>query len=155
MARRLIELAEREPGVFEDDLVLSEGGVGRMPEEPPARESFRMIVHLPYDHYGLFDHFIQRGASMSSTRSVSEVKARLSDCIREAEHGEPVIITRHGRPVAALVGVTELEALERLRAAGPEAGLASVAGGWEGSQELVRHLEESGRVGSRDIPSSG
>lgn len=25
MARRLIELAEREPGVFEDDLVLSEG----------------------------------------------------------------------------------------------------------------------------------
>lgn len=111
-----------------------------------------MFVRLPSGHYGLYDHFEQRELGMSSTRSVSEVKARLSDCIREAEHGEPVIITRHGRPVAALVGAAELEALERLRSAGPEAGLASVAGGWEGSEELVRHLEESGRVGSRDVP---
>ena len=112
-----------------------------------------MIVHVPFGHYGLYDQIRQREAPMSSTRSVSEVKARLSDCIREAEEGEPVIITRHGRPVAALVGAAELEALERLRAAGPEAGLASVAGGWEGSEELVRHLEESGRLGSRDVPA--
>ena len=89
---------------------------------------------------------------MATTRSVSEVKARLSDYIREAEHGEPVIITRHGRPVAALVGAEELEALDRLRVAGPEAGLASVAGGWDGSEELVRHLEEHERVGSRNVP---
>lgn len=89
---------------------------------------------------------------MSSTRSISEVKARFSDYVRDAEHGEPVVITRHGRPVAALVGAGELEALERLRAAGPQAGLVSVAGGWEGSEELVRHLEEHERVGSRDAP---
>ncbi len=44
---------------------------------------------------------------MATTRSVSEVKARLSDYIREAEHGEQVIITRHGRPVAALVGAED------------------------------------------------
>jgi len=110
-----------------------------------------MIAHPPSEHYGLFDHFSQKEQPVSSTRSVSEVKAKLSDYIREAEHGEPVIITRHGRPVAALVGATELAALERLRAAGPEAGLASVAGGWEGSDELIRSLDESERVGSRTV----
>ena len=89
---------------------------------------------------------------MFSTRSISEVKARLSDYVRDAEHGEPVIITRHGRPVAALVRPEDLEALERLRAARPEAGLVSVAGGWKGSEEPVRHLEGHERVGSRDAP---
>lgn len=89
---------------------------------------------------------------MASTRSVSEVKARLSDYIREVEHGEAVIITRHGRPVAALVSTGDLDAIERLRAAGPEAGLVSVAGGWQGSEELVEYLEETERVGSRDVP---
>lgn len=46
---------------------------------------------------------------------------------------EPVIITRHGRPVAALVGAQELEVLERLRVAGPEAGLVSL--GPEGGRD--------------------
>jgi len=50
---------------------------------------------------------------------------------RKAEAGDPVVITRHGKPVVALVPAAELEQLERLRAAGPEGGLASLAGGWE------------------------
>lgn len=53
------------------------------------------------------------------------------------------MITRHGKPVAALVPAAELEQLERLRAAGPETGLAGIAGGWKGSEELVRAV---GRV---------
>jgi len=89
---------------------------------------------------------------MSKHRSVSEVKAKFSEYIREAEYGDPVVITRHGRAVAALVGSDELQRLERLRAAGPEAGLASVAGGWEGSEELVDQLETHTRVGTRDGP---
>jgi len=88
-----------------------------------------------------------------SNRTVSEVKAKLSEYIRSAEHGEPVVITRHGQAVAAIVGPEELETLQRLRAAGPEGGLASVAGGWEDSDDLVRILETSSRVGSRTSPA--
>jgi len=90
---------------------------------------------------------------MSKNRSVSEVKAKLSEYIRDAQHGDPVVITRHGHAIAALVGSEELETLDRLRAAGPEGGLASVAGGWEGSDDLVRILETSSRVASRAAPS--
>ena len=90
---------------------------------------------------------------MSKNRSVSEVKAKLSEYIREAQRGEPVVITRHGQAIAALVGSDELQTLERLRSAGPEGGLVSVAGGWEDSDDLVRILETSSRVGSRRGPS--
>jgi len=90
---------------------------------------------------------------MADDRSVSEVKARFSAFVRRAEHGDPVVITRHGEPVAALVGAGELKALQRLRAAGPEGGLASVAGGWKDAEELVETLECSERVGSRGGPS--
>jgi len=90
---------------------------------------------------------------MTEHRSVAEVKAKLSEYIRAAEHGEPVVITRHGQAVAALVGSDELQTLERLRAAGPEGGLASVAGGWEGAEDLIRILETSPRVGSRSGPA--
>jgi hypothetical protein len=44
---------------------------------------------------------------------------------------EPVrradLITRHGKAVAALVAAEDLDTLERLRPAGPEGGLASIA----------------------------
>jgi prevent-host-death family protein len=81
--------------------------------------------------------------------SVAEVKATLSEQIRSAEQGEAVVITRHGKPVAALVPAEDLDALLRLRATGPEGGLASIVGGWEESEELVRILETSRRVGRR------
>ncbi len=89
---------------------------------------------------------------MSKYRSVAEVKAKLSEYIRAAEHGDPVVITRHGQAVAALVSSEEVQMLERLRSAGPEGGLASVAGGWEDSEDLIRILESSSRVGSRNGP---
>lgn len=90
---------------------------------------------------------------MAKNRSVSEVKAKLSEFIRDAQRGDPVVITRHGQAIAAIVGSDELEILERLRSAGPAGGLASVAGGWEDSEDLVRILETSSRVGSRSGPS--
>ncbi|MBI4520633.1 MAG: type II toxin-antitoxin system Phd/YefM family antitoxin, partial [Gemmatimonadetes bacterium] len=74
---------------------------------------------------------------MPKTVSVAEAKARFSAVLRSAEGGRPVVITRHGKPVAALVRADELEQIERLRAAGPEGGLASLAGGWKDSEELV------------------
>ena len=45
--------------------------------------------------------------------SVANVKARLSAFIKESEEG-PVIITRNGHAVAALVPVTDDDDLERL-----------------------------------------
>jgi prevent-host-death family protein len=81
--------------------------------------------------------------------SVAEAKARFSWCVRSAEGGEPIVITRHGKPVAAIVPADDLERLERLRAAGPEAGLSSVAGGWTGSDELARALDRRRRTATR------
>jgi prevent-host-death family protein len=90
---------------------------------------------------------------MNKEISLAEAKATLSKCIREAENGKPVLIKRHGKPVAALVRPQDLDHLERLRKAGPEGGLASLAGGWEDSEELARHLDESVRVGQRNSGS--
>jgi len=87
---------------------------------------------------------------MNENVSLAEAKATLSDCIRQVESGKSVVITRHGKPVAALVRPKDLENLERLRKAGPEGGLASLAGGWKSSEELVQMLEASARFGKRD-----
>jgi prevent-host-death family protein len=85
------------------------------------------------------------------TVTVAEIKATLSEHIRDVERGEPVLVTRHGKPVAALVRPEDLETLERLRSAGPQSGLASIAGGWDGSEELVSILEASPRTGQRHV----
>ena len=86
---------------------------------------------------------------MPSEISIAKAKATLSAQVRTAEDGQPVVITRHGKPVAALVPAADLEQLQRLRAAGPEGGLASVAGGWEGSDELVELVECHRRTAPR------
>ena len=87
---------------------------------------------------------------MNKEISLTEAKATLSECIRDVESGKMVIIKRHGKPVAALGQPQDLDNLERLRKAGPEGGLSSVSGGWEGSEELVRILDESKRYGRRE-----
>jgi prevent-host-death family protein len=84
---------------------------------------------------------------VSRTLSVAQAKATFAACVRWAEDGEPVIISRHGKPVAALVQVGDVERLKQLRAAGPEGGLASLAGGWKGSEELVRLVKGRRRTG--------
>lgn len=86
-----------------------------------------------------------------ATLSLSEAKARLSESVRKVETGGTVMITRHGKPVAALVPVDDLARVKRLRAAGPEGGLASVAGGWEDSDELVRRIRETTRSKPRAV----
>ncbi len=90
--------------------------------------------------------------SMRRNISVAEAKATFSECIRAAESGNAVLITRHGKPVAALVSPSDLEHLERLRRAGPGSGLASIAGGWDNSDELVEILSDSPRQGQRNTP---
>ena len=83
---------------------------------------------------------------------MADAKAHFADCLREVERGEPVVIARHGKRVAALVPASELKQLERLRAAGPEAGLAGLAGGWKGSDELVDVISRASRSRPRRVP---
>jgi len=89
---------------------------------------------------------------MNKSVSIAKAKATLSDCIRDVETGSSVLITRYGKPVAVLVRASDFHCFDRLRKTGPEGGLASLAGGWEGSDELVRILNESPRFGQRKTP---
>ncbi|MDY6990642.1 MAG: type II toxin-antitoxin system Phd/YefM family antitoxin [Thermodesulfobacteriota bacterium] len=43
----------------------------------------------------------------------AEIKARLSAYIKESKKG-PVVVTRNGKPVAVLLGVTDEDEIERL-----------------------------------------
>jgi len=81
--------------------------------------------------------------------SVVEAKARFSEVVREAEAGGIVVIRRHGRDVAAVVSSGDVERLRRLRAIGPERGLASVTGGWKGSEELADRVDSIRRTPPR------
>jgi len=45
--------------------------------------------------------------------SVADVKAQLSSFLKESEEG-PVVVTRNGKPVAVLLGVSDEDELERL-----------------------------------------
>lgn len=84
---------------------------------------------------------------MRETVSVADAKSHFAEIVRRAETGEVVVLSRHGKAVAALVSASDVDRLERLRAAGPAKGLVSVAGGWKGSEELVDLL--GGRKRSR------
>ena len=55
--------------------------------------------------------------------SLSEARARLTDLVRQAEAGEEVVLTRHGRPAARIIamapaptGEAGTRLIERLRA---------------------------------------
>jgi len=95
--------------------------------------------------------------SMTSAAGVLEVtvavaKARFAACLRAAEQGGTVVITKHGRRVAALVPAADAEELRRLRASGPDAGLAALAGGWAGSDALVTDILSHPRTRARRTP---
>ncbi|MEW5983145.1 MAG: type II toxin-antitoxin system Phd/YefM family antitoxin [Acidobacteriota bacterium] len=87
--------------------------------------------------------------SGASTVAVAEAKATFGECLRRAERGASVVVTRHGTKVAAIVSVDDYERLMRLKAAGPPGGLASVAGGWRDTDDLVDAILGVRRTRSR------
>ncbi len=89
---------------------------------------------------------------MAGSRTIVDAKTHFAECVRQAEQGEPIVLTRHGKSVAAIVPIGLVEELERLRAAGPAGGLASVAGGWQGSEEVAEKALEYGRSEGRRLP---
>ena len=44
---------------------------------------------------------------------IRELKAHLSDYVRRAERGEPILVTQRGKPVARLVGLGGVSAVDR------------------------------------------
>ena len=87
--------------------------------------------------------------------TAAEAKAKFADCLRTAEAGETVLVTRHGRPVAAIVGTEELRQLERLRAASTDQGLAGLAGKWADGDELADLIQDALRGWREQPPRSG
>ena len=92
---------------------------------------------------------------MAKQVTITQARDRLSAHVRSAEHGIPVLITRHGRIVAAIVAADDVERVGRLRAAAPQAGLVGLAGGWEGSDELVGGFAARRRSPPRWSPATG
>lgn len=88
-------------------------------------------------------------------------------CIDLALQDGHVLITRYGKPVAAIVSFDDLEQLQRIRAARETGGLADLAEGWEnasscrspnGCHRTKHHLEvvtgnvrHFGRVPNLDV----
>ena len=90
---------------------------------------------------------------MNRTLSVAEAKAHFSECLKEAEDGEPVMITRHGKLVAGIVSAEDVERIRQLRALGPEGGLASIVGSFADVPDFPEQLDQIVRSrGSRATP---
>ena len=90
---------------------------------------------------------------MATKIGATAAKAHFAECLRAAEKGDSVEITRHGKTVAVIVPPHALARLHGGEDAGPKAGLASLAGGWEGSEELVRILERIKRTRAKQRPA--
>lgn len=81
---------------------------------------------------------------MTTSVSIAKAKSALSEVVNRAAFGkERVIICRHGKPLAAVVGLEVLEELDRLRAEKRPANLAAIAGQWEGFEEIAPQIEEA------------
>jgi prevent-host-death family protein len=87
-----------------------------------------------------------------STHTLADAKAHLSACVACAEGGEPVVITRHGKPVAALIRFEDLARLSTMRDDSPQAGLAGLLGSC-GDEAFADTMERivSERTGPRQV----
>jgi prevent-host-death family protein len=81
----------------------------------------------------------------SRRKGAEEARNQLPDLLEEAEKGSSTIITRHGRPVAALVPITAYGAAVRQEPLLPLAG--SGRGLW--GESSARTLEQLRREWSR------
>ena len=81
----------------------------------------------------------------------AEAKKHLPDYLSRSAHGEcRVIVTRRGRPMAAIVSIDDLRELEQSE---ERAGLASIVGKWKGFDEIAEDVESARSSGGsgRDV----
>jgi prevent-host-death family protein len=74
--------------------------------------------------------------------TAAEAKSQFAESLRHVDKGNIVLITRYGKPVAALVSPENVAQLDRLVARVPEEDLARLAGRWKDSGELSSALDD-------------
>jgi prevent-host-death family protein len=83
---------------------------------------------------------------VSKSIGVAEIKRHFSDVIIEvAREGRQFIIEKKGKPMAALVNIKDLEAIERKGSPLKKKGLLAAIGAWEefGALEgVIKHIYE-------------
>lgn len=95
---------------------------------------------------------------MSRAMTVAEAKAHFSQCVKSAEGGETVLITRYGRAAAAVVSAKYLAELEASGRKGPaQRGLAALVGLFADGDELASEVEQTvrRRGATRKTPNLG
>jgi prevent-host-death family protein len=78
-----------------------------------------------------------------STVTLADAKARLSALVEQAAQGEPVAITRRGKPVAQIVALTTVRKpidMTALRSLTESMTMSPVSAG-----DLVRQMRDEGR----------
>ncbi len=79
---------------------------------------------------------------MEKTLTTAEVKEHLSESIDLAQEKGYVIITRSGKPVAALVSYEELVQLQQLKSGPQRGGLAHLAVNWQDADKFAQELDK-------------
>jgi prevent-host-death family protein len=83
-----------------------------------------------------------RSTPMSKAMTIAEAKAHFSECVKSAEGGETVLITRYGRAAAAVVSAKYLAELEASMRKGPaQQGLAALVGRFPDGAELTSEVD--------------
>jgi prevent-host-death family protein len=77
------------------------------------------------------------------TVSIAEAKAHLSKLVEQAEAGDPVCITRRGKPVAQLVGVTKPR--KRIDTAALRALTERMTPQTESAGDFIRRMRDTDR----------
>ncbi|MEU6065218.1 MULTISPECIES: type II toxin-antitoxin system Phd/YefM family antitoxin [Streptomyces] len=71
---------------------------------------------------------------------VTQARAELADLINRVVYGgERVVVTRHGKPLVALVSAADLERLEELHESAEDPVITSVAGVHESAAAAANH----------------
>lgn len=78
---------------------------------------------------------------------ITEIEAHPRSWFRAAEAGESILVTRQGQTVVIVLPAAKLgnQLQETVPPIESPAGLAGVAGGWEGSEELVKLIGRNRR----------
>jgi prevent-host-death family protein len=73
----------------------------------PLFQQFPIIVDLNCRTYYIY----QREVGMIQQLSLREMNQHFADYIKQVENGDRIILTRHGKPVARIVPISEPEGL--------------------------------------------
>jgi prevent-host-death family protein len=86
----------------------------------------------------------------TTTSSIREVKARLSEILRELDHGEEVIITRRGRPRGRLTAVDDCGADDKSSLATLRGTLSQLPDANYQDFQSIRRMSAGRRGGRND-----